>query len=78
MKLYLAYKNCNTLMEGDYENCVGVFETRDKAWDYLKTTSDFEYSKSINQGAARIYYFDGEMAYYWHVKEVELNKGFCE
>ena len=74
MKLYLACKDACTLMEGVYEQCVGVFDSEQKAWDYLRTTSDFELSES--KGNSKVYHFDGELSYYWYVKEVELNVGY--
>lgn len=78
MKLYLAYKDCNTLMEGLYESCLGVFDSEKKAWEFLKTTGDFEHSESSKRSKGRVYHFDGEMSYYWHVLEVELNKPIYE
>lgn len=75
MKLYLAYKDSDTLMEGTYEKCLGVFESQQKAWDYLKTTTDFEKSHWNKTRDSRVYHFDGELSYHWYVKEVELNEG---
>lgn len=84
MKLYLAYKDSQTLMEGTYENCLGVFESEEAAWVYLASTDDFEKSEhSVNRKTkevnkkVRVYHFDGELSYFWYVKEVELNKGFA-
>jgi hypothetical protein len=74
MTLYLAYKDCNTLMEGYYEHLEGVFDTRDKAWDFLATTDDFEHSEPAKKGEGRVYHWDGEMSYYWHVREIYLNE----
>lgn len=73
MKLYLAFKDSCTMMEGYYQNVLGVFDTEKKAWDYLKKTADYKYSKENKSG--RVYHFDGELSYYWQVKEIELNKG---
>jgi hypothetical protein len=78
MKLYLAYKDSSTLMEGHYENCLGVFDSEQKAWDFLRTTSDFEYAETSKNGRSKVYHFDGELSYYWYVSEVELNKPFRE
>lgn len=74
MKLYLAYKDANTLMEGYYEQCLGVFDSAELAWNYLKTTSDYEHSEKSKEYNRRVYHFDGELSYYWRVEEVILNK----
>jgi hypothetical protein len=72
MKLYLAYKNSVCLMEGEYEHCLGVFDSKERAWDFLKTTDDFKFAEKTRSGWT--YHFDGELSYFWYVQEVELNK----
>lgn len=74
MKLYLAFKDSETFMEGTFENCVGVFDSLQRAWDFLRTTYNFDKSKLSNNGFSRVYHVDGELSYHWYVKEVELNK----
>lgn len=78
MKLYLAIKESTTLMEGASEQVLGVFDSEETAWAYLKTTSDYEHSKPSKSGATRVYHFDGELSYFWYVNEVELNKPIHE
>lgn len=75
-KLYLAYNDTQTLMEGYYENCVGVFDSEQKAWECLEKT--YNYNNSMKKKNQRVYHFDGELSYYWYVKEVILNKGLNE
>lgn len=75
MKVYMAFKDASSLMEGTFQDCLGIFDSEEKAWDYLKTTSNFEYSEWTKKKKSRVYHFDGELSYYWYVKEVELNKG---
>lgn len=78
MKVYLAFKDSNTMMEGYFEQVVGVFDSEDKAWAFLKTTSDFEYSNPSKNGKYRVYHFDGELSHHWRVMELELNKPIHE
>lgn len=78
MKIYLAYKDTQTMKEGFYENCVGVFDTEEKAWEFLRTTSDFDRSEPYVNGKSRVYHYDGELSYYWQVTEQELNVPFRE
>lgn len=77
MKLYLAFKTAITLMEGESEQVLGVFDSEKAAWSYIETTSDFEHSEP-GIGNNRVYHFDGELSYYWYVQEVELNKPIYE
>lgn len=75
MKLYLACKDAHTI-EGTFEDVLGVFDSRDKAWEHLKGTHNYELSKPIDRlPAIREYVYDGELSYSWYVVEVELNQG---
>lgn len=75
MKLYLAYRDTSTMMDGNYSDVYGVFDTEKNAWKCLKKTLDYENSKQHKKDPKmRVYHFDGELSYYWYVKEVELNK----
>jgi hypothetical protein len=76
MDIYLAHKDTHTLMEGTFEEVLGVFDSVEKAWAFLATTRDFERSKQTKDG--RVYHFDGELSYYWHVRGATLNKPIKE
>lgn len=79
MQLYLAIKETITLMEGSSEEVLGVFDSGETAWTYLKTTTYYEDSEPHkNNENVRVYHFDGELSYYWLVREVELNKPINE
>lgn len=78
MTVYLAYKDTNTLMEGYYEQLMGVFDSEQKAWDYLRTTGDFEASELCKDGVSRVYHFDGEMSYHWSVHAADVNMPIYE
>ena len=73
MTVYLAYRDTNTLMEGYYEQLMGVFDSEQKAWDYLRTTGDFEKSEPIENNTSRVYHYDGEMSFHWSVHAASLN-----
>lgn len=85
MKLFLAYKNSATLMDGECEQLLGVFTTKEAAWQLLGQTSDFTNSQPLKNRRTgevnpevRAYHFDGELSYYWQVKEAELNSPLNE
>jgi len=73
MTLYLAYNDTDTLMHGYFEQCLGIFDSEEKAWDHLKTTTFFESSEPTKDGQ-RVFHYDGEMSIHWYVKAVELNR----
>lgn len=78
MKLYIAYKDTDTLIEGTYSNIIGVFDSDQKAWDALSKDNDFQHAIPSKFGNGKVYHFDGELSYYYHVKPMELNKSLLE
>jgi hypothetical protein len=75
MEVYLAYKDAETMMEGTFEECLGVFDSEEGAWAFLKTTYNFDRSKPT-KGGSRVYHFDGTLSYRWHVRRAIVNKPF--
>lgn len=76
--LYAAFIDHVTLMEGTYKNLAGIFDSEEKAWDYLKTTPDYKNTVLSKDGVSRVYHFDGTLSMYYRVMPIQLNIGLYE
>ncbi len=73
MKLYLAKVTNSTLMDGSYEQVLGVYSTPEKAVEALKTHWNFDEAENLSKYLWR-YIFDGELSMYYEVADIELDK----
>lgn len=72
MKLYLALESSATLMEGTYENLIGIYSTPELAaaafyghcFDGAERVGDFRWVNHV----------DGELTVYYEVEVLELDK----
>lgn len=73
MKLYLAMEYSDCLMEGTFEECLGVFSTPEKA---IHELSDCMWFQEADQKSATSweYIYDGEMTMRFEVKEAQLDE----
>lgn len=74
MKLYLAMSTHVTLMEGSFENILGVFSTPEKAAEELKKEHGFSDADKVADFRWKLV-FDGELTEYWEVIPVMLDEG---
>lgn len=73
MKLYLAIETSNCLMEGSFEDLLGVYSTKEKAIERLTRQSNFTKAKLIAEDVWD-YLYDGTLTVQFSVEEIELDK----
>lgn len=70
MKLYMAIKDVVTLMDGRERIVLGVYDSKDKALKAFKKDPEFK----CREPGTMYYHFDGELSYFFRVKEMTLNE----
>lgn len=73
MNFFMVVIQDECLMSGTFERVLGVFSSRDKAFEVIKTEWNFSKAEKMKENSWR-YIMDGEMTTYFDIEEITIDK----